>query len=202
MFSVERGDSSRSSREKEFRARADSAFVAVRALLGFEVLRRHAKHVVALDANAMQDAFGVARRRAFMGGFRLRLGRFAHNAILTQASSAPRYARSFNERAANNARTFNCAGCKYSPHPDGRVGIRSLAVGIFTARRCAIVGNPSGRNCVAASSARTFYLSGLQVEPAPGMAPAQKFWQQDWGATLLECDNLPEGTDRLRHAWL
>ena len=84
MFSVERGDSSRSSREKEFRARANSAFVAVRALLGFEVLRRDAKHVVALDANAMQDAFGVARRRAFMGGFRLRLGRFAHTAILTQ----------------------------------------------------------------------------------------------------------------------
>jgi hypothetical protein len=62
----------------------------------------------------MQDAFGVARRRAFMGGFRLRLGRFAHTAILTQASRGPRYARSFNEQAAGRALRFIGAGCKYS----------------------------------------------------------------------------------------
>jgi hypothetical protein len=70
--------------------RPDSAFVAVRALLGFEVFRRHAKHVIALDANAMQNALGVTRRRACMGTFALRLGRFAHAVILTQASSEPR----------------------------------------------------------------------------------------------------------------
>jgi len=111
----------------------------------------------------MQDAFGVARRRAFMGGFRLRLGRFAHTAILTQASSVPRYARFLwgglrvepgdlvgrlkrvanspdpvNKRAPSRVRTFNCAGCKYSPHP------------------------------------------------------AKNFGKRIWGANLLECHNLPE----------
>ena len=61
-----------------------------------------------------------------MGSFRLRLGRFAHTAILTQGG-----------KVKNPTRRYGVWG---TWHP----GIRSLAVGIFTARRSAMVGNPSG----------------------------------------------------------
>ncbi len=47
-----------------------SAFMAVGALLRFEVLGRNAKHVVALDAHAVQHALGVAPWRAFVSSGR------------------------------------------------------------------------------------------------------------------------------------
>jgi hypothetical protein len=47
------------------------ALVAVGALLGAEIFRGHAKHVIALDADAMKNAFGPARGR---GDARLRFG--------------------------------------------------------------------------------------------------------------------------------
>ena len=114
----------------------------------------------------MQDAFGVARRRAFMDGFRLRLGRFAHTAILTQASSVPRYAR------------FLWGGLRVEPgHLLG--GLRGLQVAPDICLRGLQV-QPGRLIARAASTART----------RQGARP--KFWQQDWGANLLECDNLPE----------
>ncbi len=77
-----------------------SAFMAVGALLRFEVLGRDAKHVVALDAHAVQHAPGVPPWRAFVSsrrGVRRRSGRsswdywcclsrFTHHVILTQHS--------------------------------------------------------------------------------------------------------------------
>jgi len=77
-----------------------SAFMAVGALLRFEVLGRDAKHVVALDAHAVQHALGVSSWRAFVSsgrrvrrrsgrsswGCRCYLSRFTHDVILTQHS--------------------------------------------------------------------------------------------------------------------
>jgi hypothetical protein len=40
-----------------------STFVAVWALLGVEILRRHATHVVALNADAVQNSLRFLRRR-------------------------------------------------------------------------------------------------------------------------------------------
>jgi hypothetical protein len=56
-----------------------SPFVAVGAVLGFEILRRNAKHVVALDADAMQHRglLGVAGLGFGFGGF------LCHTQILT-----------------------------------------------------------------------------------------------------------------------
>jgi hypothetical protein len=59
-----------------------SALVAVRALLGFEVLRTHAEHVVALNAYAVQDAARFARWRRVRGMRNRRLRWFRHALIL------------------------------------------------------------------------------------------------------------------------
>src|SRR5208282_1241280 len=58
---------------------ARSAFVAVGTLLGVELVGRHRKHVVALDAHSM-DQLG---RLASGFGWGCGLGRFAHLWILT-----------------------------------------------------------------------------------------------------------------------
>jgi hypothetical protein len=42
-----------------------SAFVAIGALLGVKVLWRDSKHIVALDADAMNDGLGVGDGLAF-----------------------------------------------------------------------------------------------------------------------------------------
>ena len=51
---------------KEIRG-ARSALVAIGALLGVEIFRRHAKHVVALDADAMNHAGAVRQGGVFRG---------------------------------------------------------------------------------------------------------------------------------------
>lgn len=69
----------------KFEARSPSlALVAVGALLGVEIFRRNTKHVVTLDANAMQN--GLPRRRSFQFvSMRLRRCRFiCHGEILAQ----------------------------------------------------------------------------------------------------------------------
>jgi len=80
--------------------RRHSAFMAVRTLLGVEILWSDAKHVVALDANAMKHAFGVPRRCAFVGSRcgrrRCSLSRFTHKYILAQ----PGHVRAVTRRAA------------------------------------------------------------------------------------------------------
>jgi hypothetical protein len=63
------------------------AFVAIGALLGVKVLRRHGKHLVALNADAVNNALGTQRRRGVrvVGCWR-GLVLFRHGPILTQAS--------------------------------------------------------------------------------------------------------------------
>jgi hypothetical protein len=61
-----------------------STFVAVGALLGVEILRIHAEHVVALDAHTMKYARGIPRHFAFVQiVFGRSLGLVAHLIILT-----------------------------------------------------------------------------------------------------------------------
>ena len=60
------GDSSRCGGGGEI-AVAGSTLVAIGALLGVKILRRHAEHLVALDADAMDNARGVAQGGVFRG---------------------------------------------------------------------------------------------------------------------------------------
>jgi len=60
--------------------------VAIGALLGVEIFRRHGKHLVALDADAVDNALGALRGRAVRVVRRLRgLVLFRHGPILAQA---------------------------------------------------------------------------------------------------------------------
>jgi hypothetical protein len=58
--------------------------MAVGALLGVETIRRHAEHVVALDADAVNHAAPAGQCSVF-GGVRRRRRMFSHAGILTQS---------------------------------------------------------------------------------------------------------------------
>lgn len=71
---------------REMRDGAPSAFVAIGALLSVVILRVYDKHVVALDADAVQ-ALSAGRGRTVLVVVRVRglLCLFGHGAILAQA---------------------------------------------------------------------------------------------------------------------
>ncbi len=82
-----------------------SAFMAIGALLGFVVVRRDAEHVVALDADAVDNRLGRVLGLAF------RLLRLAHKVILTyrgnldsQACSTAAGARKLHRQSAPQKR--------------------------------------------------------------------------------------------------
>ncbi len=66
--------------------RATSALMTVGTNLGVDVFRRHAEHVIATHADAVNDGPGI--RLGFRGTFQMRVGAVlgfgAHGPILTQ----------------------------------------------------------------------------------------------------------------------
>jgi hypothetical protein len=132
----------------------------------------------------MQDAFGVARRRTFMGSFRLRLGRFAHTTILTQGG-----------KVKNPTRRYGVWGTRHPRHPQPHgwhlhcEALRHAGEAERTKLR--------GRQVKGGH-----YLSGLQVQPAPGANAWQKILAAGLGGKLARMRQLAGGTDTLRQSWL
>ena len=78
-----------------------STLVAIRALFGVVTVRRNAKHVVALDAHAMQCALRMLAffrfRRRMLVGFR------GHEWILHAGVCGPQYSRELRTRSRVSA---------------------------------------------------------------------------------------------------
>ena len=69
----------------------DLALMTIRALFGVKIFRRNAKHVVTLDANAMDERLSW-RRSLMFWGMSLRLVRFCrHKEILAQQQATQHY---------------------------------------------------------------------------------------------------------------
>jgi hypothetical protein len=62
-----------------------SSLMAVRALLGVEIFRRHAEHIVTLDAHPVQNRL-PRLRRLVLGRLDLRVWLGTHSEILAQPS--------------------------------------------------------------------------------------------------------------------